>query len=247
MRARSIKPGFFKNEDLAELPFATRILFTGLWCMADREGRMEDRPKRIKADVFPYDDVDVNAALNDLEKAGFITRYSHGETSYIQVLAFAKHQNPHCREGASTIPAPASTVQGTALAVSSPADSGLLTPDSGLLTPEERAPVGASEFDGVDPQVVKDFRALRTKLRAPITSTAMAGIRREAEQAGLTLESALRICCERGWRGFKAEWLKPKGREPPVTSAAADFRGKTYAGTPVDQLPAHLRPDADDE
>lgn len=30
---------------------------------------------------------------------------------------------------------------------------------------------------------------------------------REAEKAGLTLEGALRICCERGWRGFKAEWI----------------------------------------
>lgn len=240
MRARSLKPGFFKNEDLADLPFEYRLLFQGLWCVADREGRLEDRPKRIKADVFPYDDVDVNAALSALEKAGFITRYSHEETPYIQVLAFAKHQNPHCREGASTIPAPGSTVQGTALSVPSPADSGLLTPDSGLSDSGDSAP-SASEFDGVDPQVVKDFRALRTKLRAPITATALAGIRREADSAGLTLESALRVCCERGWRGFKAEWLKPSGRDPPKHSAAADFRGKTYTGTPEDQLPDFLR------
>jgi hypothetical protein len=59
----------------------------------------------------------------------------------------------------------------------------------------------------VSPQVASDFRALRTKLRAPITETAMNGIRREAAAAGMELEAALAMCCERGWRGFKAEWV----------------------------------------
>src|SRR5262245_30051913 len=54
-RIRSIKPGFFRNEDLAAFPFQHRLLFAGLWLLADREGRLEDRPKRIHADLFPYD------------------------------------------------------------------------------------------------------------------------------------------------------------------------------------------------
>jgi hypothetical protein len=33
-----------------------RLLFTGLWCLADREGRLEDRPAEIKAEIFSYDD-----------------------------------------------------------------------------------------------------------------------------------------------------------------------------------------------
>lgn len=59
----------------------------------------------------------------------------------------------------------------------------------------------------VDPQVAADFKALRVRLRSPITPTAMAGIRREADKAGMTLGEALAMCCERGWRGFKAEWV----------------------------------------
>ena len=47
-RARNIKPGFFLNEELGVLPPLVRILFAGLWCIADRDGRLEDRPKRIK-------------------------------------------------------------------------------------------------------------------------------------------------------------------------------------------------------
>lgn len=60
---------------------------------------------------------------------------------------------------------------------------------------------------GVAPQIAADFKALRAKLRAPITQTAMDGIRRESAKAGLGLDAALAMCCERGWRGFKAEWV----------------------------------------
>lgn len=105
-RARNIKPGFFKNEDLVELPFATRLLFVGLWTLADREGRLEDRPKRIKMEIFPADDVDIEESLNELVAAGFITRYTVGADRYIEVVAFTKHQHPHQKEPASTIPKP---------------------------------------------------------------------------------------------------------------------------------------------
>lgn len=66
-------------------------------------------------------------------------------------------------------------------------------------------------FDGVPEQVIHDFKALRRKLRAEITKTAMDGIKREAARAGITLTDALRMCCERGWRGFKAEWVQDRG------------------------------------
>lgn len=105
-RARNIKPGFFKNETLAECSPLGRILFAGLWCLADRAGRLEDRPKRIRAEVLPYDDGSVDEMLTELHRAGFILRYQVDEQRFIQVLNFAKHQNPHHREAESTIPAP---------------------------------------------------------------------------------------------------------------------------------------------
>lgn len=105
-RARNIKPGFFKNDALADCQPLARLLFAGLWCEADRAGRLEDRPKRIKAECLPYDDCDVDALLGELADHGFIIRYKVDEHTYIQILAFDKHQNPHCKEQASTIPAP---------------------------------------------------------------------------------------------------------------------------------------------
>lgn len=71
---------------------------------------------------------------------------------------------------------------------------------------KKTAPTGEL-FEGVSEQVVQDFKTLRAKLRAPITATAMAGIRREAQKLGMSLTAALTMCCERGWRGFKADWV----------------------------------------
>lgn len=102
-RARNIKPGFFANELLVELPFETRLLFIGLWTEADREGRLEDRPKRIKMALFPADNVDINAMLADLERMGFIRRYNAGGTAAIQIVNWSKHQNPHHTEKKSEI------------------------------------------------------------------------------------------------------------------------------------------------
>lgn len=105
-RARNIKPGFFKNEVLAELPFEARLLFIGLWTLADREGRLEDRPKRIKAELFPFDGFDVDSMLSRLQSDQFLTRYTVDGARFIQIENFVKHQDPHYKEKASEIPAP---------------------------------------------------------------------------------------------------------------------------------------------
>jgi hypothetical protein len=77
--------------------------------MADREGRLEDRPKRIKKELLGYEDLDaegVDGMLSDLGGAGFIRRYEAGGEAYIQVVNFSKHQAPYHREQPSKIPPP---------------------------------------------------------------------------------------------------------------------------------------------
>lgn len=114
-RARNIKPAFFMNDELAEIDPLGRLLFIGLWTIADREGRLEDRPARIKVETIPYDNCDVDELLNELAKRDFIRRYEVDGVRYIQVTNFSKHQNPHRNERQSEIPAPdlhsTSTVQ----------------------------------------------------------------------------------------------------------------------------------------
>lgn len=109
-RIRYLKPDFFKDDDLVEHPFWIRLLFAGLWNIADKEGRLEDRPKRIKVDVFPYDNVDIEKGLIELSKIKnhsprpFIQRYEVNGERYIQIINWHKHQKPHHTEQESKIP-----------------------------------------------------------------------------------------------------------------------------------------------
>lgn len=103
-RARNIKPGIMENEDLADLDPIARLLFIYLWMLADREGRIEDRPRKIKAKALPYDSVDAGELLDDLAHKGFIVRYEVKGVKYIQVANFSKHQKPHSNETVSNFP-----------------------------------------------------------------------------------------------------------------------------------------------
>ena len=105
MRSRNIKPGFFLNEKLAECDFKTRLLFIGLWCYADREGRFEWIPKRIEAAIFPYDkNVNVEKCLCNLMSLHLITLSTHGDTKVGYIENFKKHQKPHPHEAQSLLP-----------------------------------------------------------------------------------------------------------------------------------------------
>lgn len=104
MRARNIKPGFLESDVLATCSFAARILFVGLWMVVDREGRTEDRPLRIKGQVFRFDNVDIDALLDELASKGFITRYTVDGCKYLWIPKFLRHQTPHKNEKPSIIP-----------------------------------------------------------------------------------------------------------------------------------------------
>ncbi|MGR2681566.1 hypothetical protein [Chromobacterium haemolyticum] len=77
---------------------------------------------------------------------------------------------------------------------------------------------------GVDAQHAADFLAIRKAKRAPLTATALAGIEREATAAGLSLAQAIQVSAERGWQGFKAEWL----RASAPTAAPQQFDPVAY-------------------
>ncbi|TCB16097.1 hypothetical protein [Acinetobacter sp. ANC 5045] len=105
-RARNIKPSFFTNDELSELEPLARILFIGMWTIADFKGCFEYKPKRLKVQILPYDDCNIEQLVSSLDKSGFISIYSVQGQRYIKVINFGKHQNPHKneREGGSSIP-----------------------------------------------------------------------------------------------------------------------------------------------
>lgn len=83
-------------------------------------------------------------------------------------------------------------------------------------------PAAVTKPDDVSDQAWSDFLTLRKSKRAPLTATALAGLVHEAGKAGLSLQSAVELCCERGWQSLKAEWLAGGSlRQAPAAQASA--------------------------
>jgi len=207
MRARNLKPGFFKNDELAECDPLARILFQGLWCMADREGRMELRPKRIKAEILPYDNCDILKLLNQLIIKGFVVVYKYENALFLSIPTFTQHQNPHIKEAESTILAPCESDTCTILARLNP-ESLLLNPESPL--PIKRAPVktGASDSfilpEDIDPVIWNAFIEMRNKMKAPLTNKAKELIISKLDKLilpGQSKDDILKQSIEHSWKG----------------------------------------------
>ena len=97
-RARNIKHQFFMNDELGELDPLARLLFIGLWTIADFNGNVEWRPKKIKTLLLPYDDCDITKLTINLDLSRFIRIYSNGEKVYLNIIKFHVHQRPHKNE-----------------------------------------------------------------------------------------------------------------------------------------------------
>lgn len=251
-RARNIKPGFFTNDVLAECSALSRLLFQGLWCHADREGRLEDRPRKIKAEILPYDDCDIEELLQQLSSRGFIVRYQTDSGSYIQVVNFGKHQNPHMKEPASTIPAPCLSGENTGISGTGPADSLNLIPDTPSLIPDtstrKRTGHGYSEeFETAWAAYPKrpgaskadSVKAWNARIKEGVDpQTIYAGVVRYAAYCKATISSPKYIKQPATFFGsgrhYESTWEIPEFKEPANTQRQINQEATTRAifGTP---------------
>lgn len=230
-RARNIKPQFFTNDELSELPPLARLLFIGLWTIADFKGCFEYKPKRLKVQLLPYDECDIEQLVSALDKSRFISIYSVQGQTFGKVLNFNKHQNPHKneKEKGSDIP---DIYQNDAENVmfsdnledieinhdqngSDPADSLNLIPDSCSLitdTPVSVSPkfVFKSELKklGVSEEQASEFMQVRKAKKAVNTKNAFEMLIAESQKANLSLDQAIDYCLKRQnpWGAFKAAW-----------------------------------------
>lgn len=230
-RARNIKPQFFTNDELSELPPLARLLFIGLWTIADFKGCFEYKPKRLKVQLLPYDDCDIEQLVSALEKSRFISIYSVQGQTFGKVLNFNKHQNPHKneKEKGSDIP---DIYQNDAENVmfsdnledieinhdqngSDPADSLNLIPDS--CSPITDTPVSVSpkfvfkselKKLGVSEEQASEFMQVRKAKKAVNTKNAFEMLIAESQKAKLSLDQAIDYCLKRQnpWGAFKAAW-----------------------------------------
>jgi hypothetical protein len=110
-RIRTIKPEFFKHEKLFDAEKQTglpiRLAFIGLWTLADREGRFCWRPRQLKVEIFPYDEISsFEDILDALQVFGFIKKYEFEKEFYGFIPSWHKHQRVNNRESLSTLPSP---------------------------------------------------------------------------------------------------------------------------------------------
>lgn len=102
-RIRTIKPEFFTSEDIVALSAFARLLYIALWCEADRDGRMQWKPRTFKMRYFPADNIDIVSLCDEILGAGLIQLYGDGLAF---IPAFHKHQHINPRESQSLLPDP---------------------------------------------------------------------------------------------------------------------------------------------
>lgn len=225
MRSRNIKPSFFKNETIGTLPYECRILFIGLWLMADKDGFLEYRPLRIKAEIFPYDNIDSGKITKLLEKLCNLEPrdrlieiwIENGEQKFIQIINFKKHQSPHKNEMSYKIKELFDNHETSCNftnfhGITGPFNERGMMNDEVMnnntpLNPPKGKSIKIEKPDSVSDQTWEDFLGHRKSKKAPLTVTALKRIIVEVEKSGWKLEDALCESIARGWTGFKAEWV----------------------------------------
>lgn len=143
------------------------------------------------------------ALIKQLIEAGYIVRtQGKGEEGKFSSYDYYVNEQPLPAQPYTAQPYPANPTL-----VSIDTKQGL----SEVKAPGSRARVSLNVDDlvqaGVNEQHAKDWMEIRKTKRAPLTRTAAEALAREAAKAGITIPEAVRICAERGWQGFKAEWL----------------------------------------
>ena len=108
-RKRMIDPNFWRDEKIAKCVFMERLLFQGLWTLAEDHGAGRANPLLIKADIFPYDttlrEADIEKSLVKLASLGLIILYEIDAQKYYYVINFVKHQTIN-KPSKTTIPLP---------------------------------------------------------------------------------------------------------------------------------------------
>jgi DNA-binding transcriptional regulator YhcF (GntR family) len=178
----------------------------------------------------------VMRAIQELETYQVIraVRVEGRHSSYlITPEAFAIPAPDQCQPVTSDIVSPVTECHPTSDTVSPDQCHGVTGPVTPCHPNHQEPPLTIKEpsevdalLDGIDPELLRDFRKLRTKQKAPITVTAIKGFIREAGVAGYTLEQAIRASTENSWRGFKAIYVADRRTSAP--SKHAGFSGKNY-------------------
>lgn len=202
-----------------------------LLALADRAGENHEcwpSISRLEHDT-ELDRKTIMSAIAQLEQLGFISvsRSLGDGNKYTLIGVGNRHDLPSTKNGTSpkngtstkngTTPVPKTGLPSTKNGTPTSTKNGTLNlsiePNNNLpRNIKENSKENLDVFSllalfGIVDQLAKDFIKHRKTKRAEITQTALDGFRREADKAGISVDEAVRLSIERGWIGFKAEWV----------------------------------------
>lgn len=94
-RIRTIKPEFWRNEQLAKVSAEACLLAVGLLNHCDDEGYFNANPKLVEADVFPLRELSgkTTVLIQELVSIGYINLFSGSDgKTYGHIVSFERHQ-----------------------------------------------------------------------------------------------------------------------------------------------------------
>lgn len=260
-RQRMLHPDFFTDPKVVSCSPLARLLFQGLWCLADKEGRLEGDLMALKLRVLPADNCDVGKLLGELITVGLVRAYAVEGRALLYLPGFLKRQRPHPKEPGSRLPAPSPNAQPveirTAVEKHGEPRKELIDPLSKTVDPSEsesesesiKASVEQARPRGAAQAVFEHWKAVMGKPRAIFDDKRKAAVERRLGEGRSVadLKQAIDGCAktphnmgqnDRGQRFDDLELICRNGPnvERFMANAQAPPVGRAKPGAPIDPL-----------
>ncbi|MFW0776332.1 MAG: hypothetical protein ACN2B6_01250 [Rickettsiales bacterium] len=207
-RIRTVKPEFFTSESVCSVSPLARLLFIGLWCEADREGRLKWKPKTLKIRYLPVDNCHISEVAGELIEEKMIIIYTVDDVEYCEIPAFKSHQVINNREKASELPERVSTRQPRVKAEGRKERKGKEGKEREDI---DYSSLGLSEFQFREISRIRKQNKAKSTINQNILNTLVNEIKK-ASNFGMSFNQCLQEWELRGWQAFKADWVKPDKR-----------------------------------
>lgn len=91
-RIRTVKPDFWTDAKVGECSVSARLLLIASLNFADDYGGLDRSAKQLKAQAFPYDNIDCEPLVQELLRNGLFVEYEVAGRMYLHIKGFRKHQ-----------------------------------------------------------------------------------------------------------------------------------------------------------
>lgn len=201
-RIRTIKPEFFTDDTVAECSPSARLLFVGTWVFADDYGNLDRSAKQLKAQVFPYDNTDVEPLLQELLRSGLLCEYEADGKFYLHIKGFCEHQKiDKPSKPRRPLPEPSANGSGTLVDDSPSTRSGREGKGREGKGVEEARGI-AEATTGVNVQAFVRWHGYRVEIRKPLKPQSLKAAAEELAKHGEHQAAVVQQSISNGWQGL---------------------------------------------